>query len=42
MNIVLLEVQQAGLGLIGSILVFFILIPLLSNIFKSKNDDKKP
>jgi len=38
----LLEVQQAGLGILGWVLVFFVIVPLLGSMFKGKNDDEKP
>ena len=42
MKMILLEVQEAGLGLIGWVLVFFVLVPVLSSLFKSKKDEDNP
>ncbi len=42
MNYHLLEVQQAGLGILGWVLVFFVIVPLLGSMFKGKKDDENP
>lgn len=42
MSLLYIEVQQAGLGLIGWALVFFVLIPVMSSLFKSKKDEDNP
>lgn len=42
MNSHLLVVQQAGLGILGWALVFFVVVPLLGSMFKGKKDEEKP
>lgn len=42
MNTHFLQVQQAGLGFIGWLIVFAVLVPLMSSIFKSKKEDEPP
>ena len=42
MKCILLDVQQAGIGLVGWILVMFVLVPVLGSLFKGNKDEKKP
>ena len=42
MNYILLDIQQAGIGAIGWVLVMFVVVPILGSLFKGKNDEKKP